>query len=135
MAAVLLGSLAIPVVQSSSTAAGIHLVITTFKDSGMTRQTHRVHAGGTLYVVVGLEDRTGNPVIWNGQTPLQITLSATAGLLTATNVYITPGTSNTAAGFGLIAYSAPSSPGVQHLQASAILSGRLHSATERIRVV
>jgi len=137
MLAVLLGGLAMPVVQASSpsTARDVHMVITTYKDAALTQETSRVRIGGTLYVVVSLQDRSGNPVVWKGPSQLQITLDASAGLLSATNVYITPGTSNTTAGFGLIEYFAPSSPGAQHIMASAVLSGRPQTATERIRVV
>jgi DsbC/DsbD-like thiol-disulfide interchange protein len=138
MLAVFLGSLAVPFVQASSTSTptkGVHLVITTYKDAALTEKTHRVRTGGTLYVVVSLRDKSGHPVVWNGPGLLQITLSASAGVLSATNVFITPGTSNTAAGFGLILYVAPSSPGVQHLRASAVLSGQLQTAKERIIVV
>jgi len=133
---VLLGALAVPGARASSapTATSVHLVITTYKDSGLTKQTHRVKAGGTLYVVVGLQDQSGNPFVWNGSSALQITLSASAGFFSATNVYITPGTSNTTAGFGPILYFAPSSAGVQHIAASATLFGKLQSVRERIRV-
>ncbi|HUI86350.1 MAG TPA: hypothetical protein VLY21_04260 [Nitrososphaerales archaeon] len=135
--AVLLCGLAIPGVQASSTptATRVRLVITTYKDAGLTRMTHRVRAGETLYVVVGLQDQSGRPFVWNGSSALQIALSASAGSLSATSVYITPGTSNTTAGFGLIVYFAPPSAGTQHMAASATLLGKSQTAGERIKVV
>jgi len=132
--AIVLG-FALPVASASASTSPVHLKITTYSDPGLTHPTSRVATGGSLYVVVSLVDKSGNPVAWTGPVALRLVLSARAGYFTATNVFIDPGSSNTATSFGLIVFSAPSTPGVRCIVASGVLSGAMQHATERIHVV
>jgi parallel beta-helix repeat protein len=125
----------LPVAYASTPSTVVRLKITTYSDPGLTIQTSRVPISGTLYLVVSLRDSAGNPVVWSGPIPLQITLSVRAGVLSATNIWITQGNSNTSISFGLVLYLAPSSPGARNIEASAVLSGATKTTTERVLVL
>jgi hypothetical protein len=128
-------SLSVPAVYASSSPATVHLKIMTYSDPGLTTPASRVREGGTLYLVVSLRTQSGKPVVWNSPVALQITLYVRTGVLSATNVFITAGNSNTSSSFGLILYLAPSAPGFVHIKASAVLSGVTQTAAKRILVL
>jgi len=120
---------------SASASSSAHLKITTYSNAGLTVVSSRVHSGGSLYVVVGLVDRAGKPVVWTSTSQLLITLSVNGGVLTATDVFITAGNSNTSASFGLILYTAPSTPGFRHITGTATIAGVVETTTKKICVL
>jgi hypothetical protein len=128
-------SFGIPTAYASASSPSVHLRISTYSNPGLTMPSSKVHPGGSLYVVVSLVDKAGKPVVWTLSKPLLITLSVSGGVLTATDVFITAGNSNTSASFGLILYTAPTSHGIKHLTASATISGAVQTTTKKIHVL
>ena len=92
-------------------------------------------AGLTLYVDVSLSDGFGNTVTNTSPNQIQITLTPSAGVMSATNVYITSGASDTKGSFGPIAWTLPSSGTSLNLKASGVVGGVLVSNTATMTVV
>jgi hypothetical protein len=83
-----------------------------------------------LFVDVIISDAYGNLATNPGPGQIQITLTATGGTLSATNVYIPFGASDTAGSFGSIVWTMPSSVGQNvTLTASGVLSGQSKSSS------
>ena len=92
-------------------------------------------AGLTLYVDASLSDGYGNTVTNPSGNQIQITFTPSAGVMSATNVYIAPGKSDTNGSFGAIAWTLPSSGTSLSLKASGVVGGVLVSNTATMTVV
>jgi len=88
---------------------------------------------GTASVNVELTDAYGNPVSPTS-TSLQITLSVSAGSLSANTVYITSGQTSTSASGYSVEYYAPSTTGAVTITAKAVQPS-ISSATKTLLVV
>ena len=93
-----------------------------------------VAAGSYECVLVKLADKYNNPVTWTGNFALQIALSASAGGLSATTVYITQGSGDTWASGYQVEFTAPSALGTVTLGATTPQSG-ISSTTTTVNVV
>ena len=125
---------AVPATTATSATVVIHLKITAYSDPGLTTRTSHVQEGGSLYLVVSLLDQHGKPYVWASTPDLLITLSAGKGVLSATDVFILMGSSNTYSSFGLVLYEAPSSCGPVHIDATAVVSGVIMTAEKLVFV-
>jgi hypothetical protein len=120
------------------TTAGLPTTFTviTYYDSTLLSPTTHAATGATLYVDVVISDAYGNVAANNGQTAIQITLTPSAGVLSATNVYIPQFGSDTASTFGAISWTVPSTTGSVTLTASGVLAGvQKTSAPDTVAVV
>ena len=109
---------------SSSTPTAFRVEL--FSNSALTHRIRHGHApaGSTLYVDVVLINAQGNPIDYSGSGLLLVVLSATSGSLSATDVYIVPGHSDTASSFGGILWALPSSVGLKTcLSSTASIGG------------
>ncbi len=113
-------------------------VLTYYENTLATPASHAA-TGGTLYFNVIISDQYGNVATNTALTQIQVGLTASCGAtcpLSATNVYIAPGQSSTAASFGAIVWTMPSTIGTVTLTASGVLSGVAKtSAPDSIGVV
>jgi hypothetical protein len=124
-----------PAVLTTSGPAS-QFIIKTYFDTGLTEPSPFVTPSGTLYVNVAIADAYGNTVTVSPPSPqVQITLSASSGLLSATTVYISSGKSDTNSSFGTIQFTAPSSTGSVTLSASGVYNGNSISSTATVTVV
>ena len=99
-----------------------------FTDAALTHRIRNGRAveGSTLYLDIILINAHRNPVNYSGSPQLQVTLSISAGALSATNVWISPGHSDTESSFGGIIWLLPSSAGLRiSINCSAIYDGRI----------
>ncbi|MDA4125346.1 MAG: hypothetical protein OK438_07890 [Thaumarchaeota archaeon] len=128
-------------VTTTSVAAAAALAVRTYFTSAgtipaiFTQPTSHSVAGLTLQVDVQLQDAYGNFVIYTGLNQLQVTLSASAGLLGATTVYIKPGGSTTGTSYGSIAWTMPSSGSTVSLSASAVVGGHQLTGMKTVTIV
>jgi hypothetical protein len=118
-------------------AAASTFTVLTYYDNGLTPPaTTHAATGATLYVDVTISDAYGNVAENTASTAIQITLTPTAGLLTATTVYIISLGTDTASSFGPITWTMPSSTGTAKLTASGVLGGvSKTSAPDTITIV
>ena len=94
--------------------------------------------GSTIYVSLELADAYGNPVKVAAGQQIQITLKTTAGLLSATTVYISSGdyATNQTGSFGPVAWTLPAAIGVAStLSATAVVNGHAVSGTSAVLTV
>jgi len=99
-----------------------------FTNVAMTNRIRNGRAveGSAVYVNLILVDAQGNPVRYRGSGLLEVTVSVSHGLLSATNVYISPGYSSTGKSFGPIQWVLPSSAGLRiSINSSASFDGHL----------
>jgi len=115
-------------------AAGTTLKILTYQDVALAIPTTYTKASGHLYLDIKLQDQYGNSVPWGSAFALQVTLSTTAGGLSATTVYITQGMVDTFASNYQVQYTAPSTLGTQTLSATTSQSG-VATGTKTVHVV
>jgi hypothetical protein len=118
------GNLATSIADKSPLAFKIEF----FTDPGLTHQIRNGRAieGSTLYLDVVLVDSHRKPVDFSGSGLLLVTLSISAGAISATNVYITPGHSDTQSSFGGILWVLPSTAGLRiSIDSSASYNGKL----------
>jgi hypothetical protein len=108
-----------------------------FFNSAMTQPVGtKVAAGATIFVNVAIVDKFGNPSSNPGPAAIQITLSASAGTLSATTVYIPTGGTDTASSFGPISWTMPTSEGTSvTLTASGVLGGSPAQASRTVTTV
>ena len=110
--------------------------VLTYYDSTLTTPATHAATGASLYVDVTISDIYGNVAQNTELTAIQVTLSATAGTLSATTVYINHLASDTASSFGPITWTMPSAVGTASLTATGVLSGKsITSAPNTIGVV
>jgi hypothetical protein len=112
-------------------------MISTYSDSEMTAPASSVTPGGVLYLDITVVDSAGNPVAVTG-SQLAIALSAPEASLSATEVYISVGHSDTASSFGPIAYVAPMEHGAQNIYAAGAVyssSGYVVLGTFSVKVI
>ncbi|HXW37863.1 MAG TPA: hypothetical protein VEJ36_08195 [Nitrososphaerales archaeon] len=94
--------------------------------------------GQTVYPDATLADAYGNVVTVPGVIQAQIELSASAGSLSATTVYIKAGGSDTYSSFGAVAYYTPSGAAVGTvltLTATGVVAGKSVSGSASLTVV
>jgi hypothetical protein len=94
--------------------------------------------GTTVYADVIISDAYGNLATNPGPNSIQITLSPSAGVLSATTAYVLVSDSDTFTHFGSVAWTLPGSPNVISgltLTASGVLSGVTSTATGSISTV
>jgi len=106
-----LGASAATSVFTTVPGAASTLIVTLYYDSlQMSSVKTAVVAGASYHVRVSLSDAFGNSVTVAGTSQLQITLTASQGVLSATTVYIASGASNTFTppSFGDIVLTLPS---------------------------
>ncbi len=113
---------------------------TTFKikvtyDSALSLPASSAVPSATLYVNVLIADLYENAATNPGPQQIQITLSKSGGVLSATNVYITSGGSDTKTVFGPIAWTLPNSTGPVTITASGVLGGVSKTTTKTINIV
>jgi hypothetical protein len=112
-------------VTAAGTASSFHVKVT--YDNLFVYPATRAASGSTLYVDVTISDSYGNAATNTGATQIQISLVASCGSacpLSATTVYIPSGGNDTAASFGPIQWTVPSTIGANvSLTASGVLSG------------
>ena len=99
-----------------------------------TTSSTYVAPGSYECIRIKLADAYGNSVTWTGAFALQITLSTSAGGLSATTVYITAPNGDTWTSGYQVEFTAPSSLGTVTLSASTPQSG-IASSTATIHVV
>ncbi|MDG6901771.1 MAG: hypothetical protein JRM80_07395 [Nitrososphaerota archaeon] len=109
-------------------------VVKAFYGPGITNAIVDVIPSTTYNVNVALADAFGNTATNTG-AQIQITLSASSGLLSATNVYISGGFSSTSASFGPISWTSPSTTGTVTLTASGVVAGHSKTVTLTFAVV
>ena len=113
--------------------------VLTYYESGLTTPASHAATGATIYVDVTISDAYGNVALNTAITQIQIGLSASCAAtcpLSATNVYIPSGGSDTAFSFGPITWTMPTSLGAVTLRASGVLGGKsVTSAPASIGVV
>jgi len=117
-------------------AAASQLKILTYSSSSLTPSTATSYVGPShhLYLNVKLQDKYGNTVSWNNPFSLQIGITASAGGLSSTTVYITNGSPDTATSGYSIQYTAPATLGAITLTASTSQTG-ISSGTKTVYVV
>ncbi|HEV2138951.1 MAG TPA: hypothetical protein VGR53_08915 [Nitrososphaerales archaeon] len=92
--------------------------------------------GLTLWIDGIFADQFGNTAKNPGPNAVQVTLTASAGVLSATTVYIPAGGSDTLSSFGAIAWTLPAGSGTSlTLTASGVVSGTAVSGTKSITTV
>lgn len=92
--------------------------------------------GLTLWVNAIFSDAYGNKATNPGPNVVQVTLSASGGVLSATTIYIPTGGSDTLSNIGPIAWSLPSGSGSSYtLTASGVVSGVAVSGTKTVSTV
>lgn len=92
--------------------------------------------GLTLWVNAIFRDAYGNTAVNPGPNVVQVTLTASGGLLSATTVYIPTGFSSTKDSFGPIAWTLPSGSGASYtLTASGVVSGTAVLGSKTISTV
>ncbi len=110
--------------------------IKTYFYSDLSGSSSKTVPSGTLYLNVVLVDAYGNVVtLASNANTIQVNLAASAGLLSATSVYITATHSDTKSSFGTVIFTAPSSTGTLTITASGVVSGNAVSGTKTITVV
>jgi len=116
------------VVTVAGTAA--EFVIQTGFGQTLTPGTANAVTGTSIGVDISLADAYGNPTTapTTGSPEIQIELTLTGGLLSATSVYIPAGDSSTnathpASSFGAIYWTLPSSLGTYKISATGVVSG------------
>ena len=119
------GDSAAPAVTAAATAASFHVKVT--YDNLFVYPASKAATGSTLYVDVTISDAYGNAATNTAKTQIQISLVASCGSgcpLSATNVYIASGGSDTNSSFGPITWTVPSTIGANvSLTASGVLNG------------
>jgi len=92
--------------------------------------------GLTLWIDGIFADSYGNTATNPGPNAVQVTLAASAGVLSATTVYIPAGGSDTLFSFGAIAWTIPAGSGTSlTLTASGVVSGTAVSGTKTFSTV
>ena len=109
-------------------------MVTVFFGAGLTNPTADVIPSTTYNVDVWLVDAYGNTGAVAG-SQIQIALSASSGVLTATNVYISPGHQDTGTSFGTIYWTSPSTTGSVTLTATGVVSGHSKTGSESVSVL
>jgi hypothetical protein len=117
-------------------AAASQLQILTYSSSSLASSTATSYVGPSkhLYLDVTLQDKYGNTVPWNNAFSLQIGITASAGGLSSTTVYITNGMADTHSSGYTVQYTAPATLGSVTLTASTSQSG-ISSGTDTVHVV
>jgi len=126
---------------SACTDSGVAATFTvlTYFDNTLTTPASHAATGATIYVDVTISDAYGNVATNTAVTQIQIALTASCAAtcpLSATNVYIPSGGSDTFSSFGPITWTMPGTISTVTLSASGVLSGKSHtSAPDAIGVV
>jgi hypothetical protein len=118
------------VITSAGPASGLGISIC--YDTSCNKPASNTVLASTVYIDVNLVDAYNNTATNTGQGQIQITLAASGGALSATNVYIPSGESDTLSGFGVIAWTVPNSPGTLTLTATATVNGNPVKATAKL---
>ena len=121
---------------TSGVAAPAGLLVQLYKSTGpLAGLTSYASPGKHLYVDVSLQDAYSNPVAWNNNFALGITLSASGGAgLSATSVAIFSGDEDTTDSGYTVQYTAPATIGDQTITATTTQTG-VKSTTGTIHVV
>jgi len=112
--------------------------ITTYFDHALLEPTTNAFSGAAINVDVTLQDRYGNVVTNNNPFSIQVNLAASAGTLSATNIYIATGSPDTATApsFGPVVWTvAGTAPTTITLKASGVVAGITNSTTETMNIV
>ena len=115
-------------VQSAANKSPSAFRIELFRNLALTHRIRNGRAveGSTVYVDVVLLDARGNPVNYTGTGLLQLTLALSAGTISATNVYISSGHSDTEGSFGGILWTLPSHAGLKvDINSTASINGKV----------
>jgi len=91
--------------------------------------------GATVTVDVQLVDAYGNNAVNSGVNQIQVTLAPTGGVLSATNVYIPSGGSDTNSSFGPIDWTVPSTAGSLTIKATGVINGVPETGSATLGVV
>ena len=125
-------------VQTTQAGAAAQLVVLTAYDKVGTYLITNGQSvpSATIYVDVALADAYGNRVLNTASNQIQVNLVPASGVLSATTVYIAQGTPDTFSSFGSIAWTLPSSVGINDtLTASAVFAGKSTSTVYTITTV
>jgi len=109
------------VVTVAGSAAG--LLVEFFYNPKITQTATDTIFGSTVYVDVTLVDAYNNVAVNTGSNQIQINLTPSAGVLSATSVYIKSDQSDTNSSFGAIAYTVPGTAQTLTLSASGVVNG------------
>ncbi len=108
-------------------------------DNGFAYPATKAATGATLYLDITISDAYGNSATNTAITQIQIGLTTSCGTscpLSATNVYIPSGKSDTAGSFGPITWTMPSTTGTTAtVTATGVLSGATKSDTASVGIV
>jgi hypothetical protein len=119
---------AAPVIKTGPGAAAKLQVYAVFGNGvtagGSGAPTKDATSGATVYVDAALTDAYGNVVTNTSPQQVQVTLSASGGLLSATTVYIAAGSSSTNATSGPVAWTLPTALGASTVTATAVVAGK-----------
>jgi hypothetical protein len=120
----------------AAAAIAVHAVFGNGVTSGGSgAATKDATSGATVYVDASLTDASGNTVTNTSPQQVQVTLSASGGLLSATTVYIAAGSSSTNATSGPVAWTLPTALGASTVTATAVVAGKSVTGTTTVTTI
>jgi hypothetical protein len=102
---------------------------------GSGAPTKSATSGATVYVDAALTDAYGNIVTNPSSQQVQVTLSASGGLLSATTVYIAAGSSSTNVTSGPVAWTLPAALGSSTVTATAVVAGKSVTGSSTVTTI